>query len=65
MKYIILGEFNIDILAYIQSKQAFGPIFLAPFIDGKFQKLTVIEDRSGLPMEFCLPFPIGNDFRMA
>ncbi len=30
MKYIILGEFNVNIFTYIQSKQAFSPVFLLP-----------------------------------
>lgn len=46
MKYIILDEFNINILAYIKSKQAFGPVFFTSFIDRELQKLAVIEDRS-------------------
>lgn len=58
MEYIILDKFNVDILAYIESKQAFCPVFFTPFIDGKLQKLTVIEDCCRLPVKFRFPVPV-------
>ena len=64
MKCIILGKFNVNVLSHVHSKEAFCSVFLASFIDGELQKLTVIEDCCRLTVIFRFSFPIRNDFRM-